>query len=140
MPRTNRTDFVAGLHALADFLTANPTLPIPEHGADILIHVRGTDDDQRAEVDRLAGLLDAPVNDETADSGHYTTTRSFGPVDYYCVAIPQAVRAAFNAAMSYANSVTPDTESGHYQCCQCGGGGLDSHGETCGHCNGLGFC
>jgi hypothetical protein len=27
-----------------------------------------------------------------------------------------------------------------YQCCHCGGTGLDSHGEICGHCEGLGFC
>ncbi|MFG1827165.1 hypothetical protein ACGFIJ_32195 [Microbispora bryophytorum] len=27
-----------------------------------------------------------------------------------------------------------------WQCCHCGGGGLDSHGETCRHCDGLGFC
>ena len=27
-----------------------------------------------------------------------------------------------------------------YQCCHCGGTGLDSHGETCEHCEGLGFC
>ena len=28
----------------------------------------------------------------------------------------------------------------HYQCCTCGGTGLDSYGETCEHCEGLGFC
>ncbi|WP_185949796.1 MULTISPECIES: hypothetical protein [unclassified Microbispora] len=27
-----------------------------------------------------------------------------------------------------------------WQCCHCGGGGLDSYGETCRHCDGLGFC
>ncbi|WP_160330454.1 hypothetical protein [Sphaerimonospora mesophila] len=27
-----------------------------------------------------------------------------------------------------------------WQCCHCGGGGLDSHGDTCRHCEGLGFC
>ncbi|WP_285620189.1 hypothetical protein [Actinoallomurus iriomotensis] len=32
----------------------------------------------------------------------------------------------------------PPTE--HFQCCTCGGTGLDSYGETCEHCEGLGFC
>ena len=27
-----------------------------------------------------------------------------------------------------------------YQCSRCGGTGLDSHGTTCGLCEGLGFC
>jgi hypothetical protein len=31
-------------------------------------------------------------------------------------------------------------EPEHYQCCTCGGTGLDSYGDTCGHCDGLGFC
>jgi hypothetical protein len=31
-------------------------------------------------------------------------------------------------------------EPKRYQCCHCGGTGLDSYGETCGHCEGLGHC
>jgi hypothetical protein len=27
-----------------------------------------------------------------------------------------------------------------WQCCHCGGTGLDSYGDTCPHCEGLGFC
>jgi hypothetical protein len=27
-----------------------------------------------------------------------------------------------------------------YQCCHCGGTGLDSYGDTCAHCEGLGSC
>ncbi|WP_160330495.1 hypothetical protein [Sphaerimonospora mesophila] len=26
-----------------------------------------------------------------------------------------------------------------WRCCHCGGAGVDSHGETCRHCEGLGF-
>ena len=109
MSRADRIDFIAGLYALADFLDANPALPIPLFRAEILIHVDGSDDEQRAEVDRLAELLGTSVDDETGDGGHYTAMRSFGPVEYRCVAIPAAVRAAFKAGMSYADSVVPDT-------------------------------
>ncbi|MFF0312909.1 MULTISPECIES: hypothetical protein [Streptosporangium] len=27
-----------------------------------------------------------------------------------------------------------------WQCCHCGGTGVDGYGETCEHCEGLGFC
>ncbi|WP_141579374.1 hypothetical protein [Actinomadura sp. WMMA1423] len=27
-----------------------------------------------------------------------------------------------------------------WQCCNCGGTGLDSYGDTCPHCSGLGHC
>ncbi|MBB4938686.1 DnaJ-class molecular chaperone [Streptosporangium album] len=27
-----------------------------------------------------------------------------------------------------------------WRCCHCGGTGVDSHGQTCQHCEGLGFC
>jgi hypothetical protein len=34
--------------------------------------------------------------------------------------------------------LTPPVQ--HYQCCHCGGTGLDSIGDVCPHCEGLGFC
>src|SRR3954454_10148787 len=111
MSRTTRTDFVAGLHALADFIDTNPDLPVPPFQTDIPIHIRGSDEEQRTEVDRLAALLEVSAVDETDTGGHYTATRAFGPVEYRCVAVPSAARAAFDAVMSYADSVTPDVEA-----------------------------
>ena len=108
---SHRADFIAGLHALADYLDANPATPIPPFRTEVLIHTRGTDQEQRAEVDRLAALLDVPTNDRTTVGGHYTATRAFGPVEYRCIAIPRTVRAAFDAVMSYADSVIPDDEA-----------------------------
>ncbi|MGI5224745.1 hypothetical protein [Actinoallomurus sp. CA-142502] len=108
---THRTEFINGLHALADYLDTNPALPVPAFHTEVLIHIRGTDSEQRAEVDRLAALLGVSTVDRTDTGGHYTATRAFGPVEYRCVAVPSAVRAAFNAGMSYANSVIPDDEA-----------------------------
>ncbi|GIH91672.1 hypothetical protein ACFFMN_29530 [Planobispora siamensis] len=34
----------------------------------------------------------------------------------------------------------PPIEPKRWCCCYCGGGGLDSYGEICLHCEGLGFC
>ncbi|MCG5215451.1 hypothetical protein [Streptosporangium sp. KLBMP 9127] len=37
--------------------------------------------------------------------------------------------------------VTPaQIEPKRWQCCHCGGTGVDSYGDTCPHCHGLGFC
>ena len=111
MSATHRADLISGLHALADFLDANPALPVPEFSADLLVHVRGTDAEQRAEVDRVAGLLGVSVDDRTARGGHYTAARGFGPVEYRCVAIPAKVMALHEARRTYAHSIIPDGEA-----------------------------
>jgi hypothetical protein len=111
MCATHRADLIAGLHALADFLGANPALPIPEFSADLLVHVRGTDPEQRTEVDRVADLLDVSVDDRTARGGHYTAARGFGPVEYRCIAIPAKVMALHEARRTYANSLVPNGEA-----------------------------
>jgi hypothetical protein len=105
MSATHRAEFIAGLHALADYLNANPAVPVPAFSVDVLIHVRGTDDQQRTEVDRVAELLGVSAEDWTAHGGHYTAARSFGPVEYRCVAIPAAVMALHEARQSYARSI-----------------------------------
>jgi hypothetical protein len=111
MSATHRADFIAGLRALADYLNANPTVPVPEFSTDVLVHARGTDTEQCAEVDRVAGLLGASVEDRTARGGHYTAARSFGPVEYRCVAIPAAVMAVHEARQAYARSIIRDGEA-----------------------------
>jgi hypothetical protein len=110
MSATHRADLVAGLHALADYLNANPAVPVPEFSTDLLVHARGTDAEGFAEVDRVAELLGVAVRDRTGRGGHYTAVRWFGPVEYRCVAIPAAVMALHQAGQSYADSV-PDREA-----------------------------
>ncbi|MFI0425224.1 hypothetical protein [Spongiactinospora sp. 9N601] len=34
----------------------------------------------------------------------------------------------------------PEPQPQRWRCCHCGGTGVDSHGDTCRHCDGLGFC
>ncbi|MDN3356116.1 hypothetical protein [Actinomadura sp. DC4] len=111
MSATHRADLIAGLHALADYLDTNPSLPVPEFSADLLVHIRGTDVEQRAEVDRVAGLLGVSVEDRTAHGGHYTAARGFGPVEYRCVAIPAKVMALHQARRTYAHSIIPNGEA-----------------------------
>ncbi|MFB9833812.1 hypothetical protein [Actinoallomurus acaciae] len=111
MSTTHRTDLIGGLYALADFLDANPAVPVPRFSTEVLVHARGTDKEAFAEVDRVAALLGVAVRDQTARGGHYKAVRSFGPVDYRYVAIPTAVMAVHRAGQSYAESVVPDREA-----------------------------
>jgi hypothetical protein len=100
--------FISALRELADYLDRHPAIPVPKHGATIALHAATADDGGRAQVDRIAGLLDAAVNDETARGGHYWAVRNFGPIGYEVVAITAAYHARYAADSSYRGCVTPD--------------------------------
>ncbi|TDB86447.1 hypothetical protein E1264_17770 [Actinomadura sp. KC216] len=106
MSTDDRAAFVAGLRELTEFLEAHPDLPLPR--PDLSFSVReGDDADERAEVDRIAEILGAEP-EETADGGHYTVARSFGPVTYEAVAITSACMARYRALMTYGDAVEPE--------------------------------
>jgi hypothetical protein len=104
-----RARFIRALRDLADYLDQNMTIPVPAHGATLLLHASSADDGGRAQVDRIAKLLGADVNDDTACGGHYWAARAFGPIGYQIVAITGAYSATHDALMSYRGSVIPDT-------------------------------
>lgn len=103
-----RAAFVAGLRELADFIESHPELPVPPRYTKTPVspHLNGTDDEDRAEVDRIAAILGAvPV---TTRGGHYEVARKFGGgVTYQAVAIPEQDMAVYRALVSYSGSVTP---------------------------------
>ena len=45
-----------------------------------------------AEIDTIAELIGSTAGDEGSPNGHYSTVRSFGPVQYRAVAIPYRAR------------------------------------------------
>ena len=102
-----RLAFIAGLRALADFLTANPAIPVPPHGEEITLHLDAAEDGGCTQVRRLAQLLNAHVTDETAHDGHCYATRSFGPLTYRVVSIPNSRMARHQALWSYEGCVQP---------------------------------
>jgi hypothetical protein len=104
----DRAAFTAALRELADFIDAHPDLPLPTPGLGAEMHpyLSGTDEEQHAEVDRIAAILDvsAILNGGT----HYEAERLFGDwVSYRVVAIPSARMAQHNALMSYHDAVIP---------------------------------
>jgi len=83
-----RAAVTAGLRALAEFLDAHPTLPVPRFSisAGLTVYPVGSQEDKRAEVDRIADVLQ--VN--TEEFGIYQAERRFGgTVAYRAVAVPE---------------------------------------------------
>ena len=82
-----RGRLIAGFRALADFLQDHPDVPAPRWTDVMVFPPDGTDEEMRAEIDLIAARIGAEPADRTADHGHYTASRSFGPVEYRAVAI-----------------------------------------------------
>jgi hypothetical protein len=100
-----RAEFTAALRELADFIDAHPDLPLP-YSAKLQVHLDGTDEQDRADVDRIAGILD--VQPQSSPRGHYRAERDFGcRVEYAAAAIPAQVMRRHAALMSYDSVVTP---------------------------------
>jgi hypothetical protein len=107
-----RIGLVAGLRDLADFLEENPEVPAPPRADMLVFPPAGTDTEMKAEIDMIAALIGADVNDQTADNGHYTTERAFGPVRYEAVGIPARWRARRAAQMSYTENIVVPAGTG----------------------------
>ncbi|NJP26785.1 hypothetical protein FLW53_21845 [Microbispora sp. SCL1-1] len=101
----HRTALIVGLRALADFLDANPAVPVPLSVNVLHFPHRATDTEMCAEVDHIAELLGASINQEF---GHYGASVYFGPVEYKAVAILSARRAQYEADRSYEGCIQPD--------------------------------
>ena len=102
-----RRDLITGLRALAKFLEDSPLIPAP-YCVDVLVFPPGAlEEDGRAEIDRIAVLTGARIDDQAAEYGHYTASRVFGPVEYRAVFIPPRTRAYYDARGSYSGNVIP---------------------------------
>ena len=107
-----RHQIITGLRSLADFLEANPAVPVNKYGIDVLHSVREHDDTaSAAEVDRIAALLGNDVQDERHQRGHYKVTRTFGRVTYRAYYVPSEEMRRYRAWCSYVNAVTPDQDA-----------------------------
>jgi hypothetical protein len=105
----DRAQLITGLRQLADYLDTHPTIPLSRRVWELLSFPDCDGDQaQRAAVDHVAATLGRTACDDTADGGHYTVARTFGPVTYKFVHIPARRRALHQAHMSYADAITPD--------------------------------
>jgi len=84
-------DVSRSLRALADFLDEHPDVPVSD--VEAAPYITGTDEEERAEVDRLAAILGSSVEDA---GSHYRVRRDFGAgVVYRAVAITAAHMAEY---------------------------------------------
>ena len=106
-----RQEYITGLRQLADYLDANPGVPVPRYGSSIRLIASLAEDGGIAEIITIAAQLAAPVIDATQDMGSYRTCRSFGPVTYEAFSSTRASMAIYRAETSYAGCVIPDEVS-----------------------------
>lgn len=100
-----RKGVIAGLRGLANFLEENPDVPSPRLVEVMVFPSAVADEDALREVDAIAVLISARIDDRTANYGNYTASRYFGPVQYRAVAIPAASRTYHEERASYVKNV-----------------------------------
>ena len=104
-----RQAFITGLRDLASYLASHAAVPVPRHGAEILLSANSTDDGGCTQVDHFARQLGITAPKTISYSGHYEAARQFGPVGYRMIAISEQAMARHRAADTYYGCVTPDT-------------------------------
>jgi hypothetical protein len=83
---SQRSQLIAGLRDLAEYLESNPNVPAPWCGTTVYVFPPdGNNDDRRAEIDAIASRVNAQPCEFA--SGHYVASRYFGPVEYRAIAI-----------------------------------------------------
>lgn len=83
---SERSQLIAGLRDLAEYLESHPEVPVPWNGTTVYVFPPdGNNDEQRAEIDTIASRVDTQPSEFTPR--HYVASRCFGPVEYRAVAI-----------------------------------------------------
>jgi hypothetical protein len=108
-PDEYRAEFTAGLRELAAFIEAHPGLPVPLYAA-VTYYPRGNDEEERAEVDRAAGILGREAAWTDVKRTHYEVARSFGPVAYRATSVTAAEMSRYRTHMApyYGGAPTPE--------------------------------
>lgn len=103
-----REAFIAGLRDLADFLAANPAVPVPVNRTVVHVQPYGSDEEEAAGIDAFAAAAGVGVLDERHGghySGRYSAILEFGPVAYMAFTYTAATLAESDARRSYENNV-----------------------------------
>ncbi|MEV0664892.1 hypothetical protein ACIBI3_33020 [Actinomadura luteofluorescens] len=106
-----RHQTITGLRALADFLEANPAVPVDEYGQHFHVFIRLSEDASTALVDQTAALMGVEVTDDRQRGGHYFAERTFGRITYSIVHIPERHRRESHARRSYDSNIVPDPDA-----------------------------
>ncbi|MET7459583.1 hypothetical protein [Nonomuraea sp. NPDC005501] len=107
-----RLALVAGLRALAQLLHDRPDIPAPRRIDVYHFAQKVSDDEMRAEIDRIAALLGTTTEEH---NGHYSTFIRLGAVEYQATASLADSCARHAAAEAAYRTVydSTDTDPGH---------------------------
>ncbi|MCP2341626.1 hypothetical protein [Actinomadura rupiterrae] len=105
-----RIAVAGGLRNLASLIERRMDLPVPRNVEISYSVIADSDEDARAEVDRIAGILGETPGYPYGDS-HYIVTHDFGPVTYAAVAITREYMDRYRAEME-AEYSDPRKETG----------------------------
>jgi hypothetical protein len=103
--------FTRFLSELADYLDRAPAIRVPCYSACLTLHTRCTSKHGRAEIDRIATLLDAQVHDGAAYEGGYWAAREFTLTGYEVIALALSPPAASPVPDCYHACDVPDGRS-----------------------------
>lgn len=94
-------EVIQGMAALSAFIAAHPDLPLEQYGVPFQFSVRtGTDEEERAEVDRIARILGVTADYTSATRTHYQARRDFGGgIAYTVSAITAEYMKRFDASI-----------------------------------------
>lgn len=113
-PAPRHEQIAAGLHQLADFITAHPDMPLPRYPrfnhcerGDVLDNgvATGEKDDKAGAVaiQRIAAALGLPV--AVSPNGHHGVRARFGAVAYEAFFVPTESMREYHARTSYEDNV-----------------------------------
>lgn len=108
-PTDRRQAIIDGLRELADALAEHPELPMPKYPG-FTIYPEGSDEEARAEVDRLAAVLGVTPT-KSRRGTHYWADRKFGAIEYRVLAIADEDMKRHAAQTSYTDNVQVDAEA-----------------------------
>jgi hypothetical protein len=99
-----RSEFIASLRALADYLETHRGTPVPLTRETIILTADRLEDGGAQQVNCMARRLH--VKAETTPHGHRAAFRSFGRIGYEILSISEAAMADYEALTSYWGCIT----------------------------------
>jgi hypothetical protein len=103
-----RKAFTAGLRQLADFIDADPGVPVPYYGTTIFVLADLAEHGGVEQIEALAGLFQVPLVIDPESLDRFAARRQFGPVTYEAVTHTAISMVLHRALHTYDGCVTPD--------------------------------
>lgn len=104
---TQRAGRITALRQFADFAEANPDLPLGSSDPLYVSVIGGTDEENKAEVDRIARICGVQPRYLHNSTTNYGAVMDCGGVTYRAVAVASEEMQRWNALMSYRDNVAP---------------------------------